>query len=284
MLTLTAAELNAWVAGLLWPLSRILGLIASAPLFGNASVPVSVKVSLGVLLALVMAPLVPAAPAADPTSWAGLLILVKEMIIGLAMGFAMRLVFAAIEYAGEVASQTMGLGFAMFFDPTTRGRSSAVSQFMALVATMAFLAVNGHLVLLEALAESFITMPITSTPFSGNAPLELARWGGRIFSAGLQLSLPIVAALLITNVALGILTRAAPQLNLFGIGFPITLGVGFLTLSLSLPYLSTPIVNLFNQGVEAGRSLPRAANPQPGAPGSTVTPPPANAPVTTAPG
>jgi flagellar biosynthetic protein FliR len=284
MLTLTAAELNAWVAGLLWPLSRILGLIASSPLFGNASVPVSVKVSLGVLLALVMAPLVPAVPAADPTSWAGLLILVKEMIIGLAMGFAMRLVFAAIEYAGEVASQTMGLGFAMFFDPTTRGRSSAVSQFMALVATMAFLAVNGHLVLLEALAESFITMPITSTPFSGNAPLELARWGGRIFSAGLQLSLPIVAALLITNVALGILTRAAPQLNLFGIGFPITLGVGFLTLSLSLPYLSTPIVNLFNQGVEAGRALPRAANPQPGAPGSAVTPPAVNAPVTTAPG
>ena len=275
VLTLTAAEINAWVAGLLWPLSRILGLIASAPLFGNAGVPVSVKVSLGVLLALVIAPLVPALPAADPTSWAGLLILVKEMIIGLAMGFAMRLVFAAIEYAGEVASQTMGLGFAMFFDPSTRGRSSAVSQFMALVATMAFLAVNGHLVLLEALAESFITMPITSTPFSGNAPLALVQWGGRIFSAGLQLSLPIIAALLITNVALGILTRAAPQLNIFGIGFPITLGVGFLTLSLSLPYLSTPIVNLFNQGVEAGRSIPRAANPQPGgagapAPGSAL--------------
>jgi flagellar biosynthetic protein FliR len=150
---------------------------------------------------------------------------------------------------------------------------------MALVATMAFLAVNGHLVLLEALAESFITMPINSVPFSGNAPLELVRWGGRIFSAGLQLSLPIVAALLITNVALGILTRAAPQLNLFGIGFPITLGVGFLTLSLSLPYLSTPIVNLFNQGIEAGRSIPRAGNPQPGAP----TPPSARAPVTTAP-
>ena len=280
MLTLTSGEINAWIAGLLFPLSRILGLIAAAPLFGNAGVPVSTKVSLGVLLSLVIAPIVPAGPSADPTSWEGLLILVKEMIIGVAMGFAMRIVFAAIEYAGEVASQTMGLGFAMFFDPTTRGRSSAVSQFMALVATMAFLAVNGHLVLLEALAESFITMPITSTPFSGNAPLALVQWGGRIFSAGLQLSLPIIAALLITNVALGILTRAAPQLNIFGIGFPITLGVGFLTLSLSLPYLSTPIVNLFNQGVEAGRSIPRAANPAPGA----ATAPGAGTPATTAPG
>lgn len=272
MLTLTSVEINAWIAGLLWPLSRIMGLIAAAPLFGNAGVPMRVKVLLGVFLALVIAPLVPALPAADPTSWAGLLILVKEMIIGLAMGFAMRLVFAAIEYAGEVASQTMGLGFAVFFDPTTRGRSSAVSQFMALVATMAFLAVNGHLVLLEALAESFITMPITETPFSSNAALELARWGGRIFSAGLQLAMPIIAALLVTQVALGILTRAAPQLNIFGIGFPITLGVGFLTLSLVMPYLGAPIVNLFNQGIETSRSLPRAGNPQPGTPQAQPAP------------
>jgi flagellar biosynthetic protein FliR len=281
VLTLTSAEINTWIAALLWPLSRILGLIAAAPLFGNAGVPLRVKVLLGVFLALVIAPLVPAVPAVDPTSWAGLLILVKEMIIGLAMGFAMRLVFAAVEYAGEVASQTMGLGFAMFFDPSTRGRSSAISQFMALVATMAFLAVNGHLVLLEALAESFIAMPITETPFSSNAALELARWGGRIFSAGLQIAMPIIAALLITQVALGILTRAAPQLNIFGIGFPITLGVGFLTLSLALPYLSAPIVNLFNQGIETTRSLPRAGNPQPGTPG---TPPAQAAPVVPAPG
>ena len=264
MLTVTLAEMNTWVAALLWPLARILGLITAAPLFGNAGVPMRVKLLLGVMLALIIAPIVPAVPAADPTSWAGLLILAKEMIIGIAMGFAMRIVFAAVEYAGEVASQTMGLGFAMFFDPSTRGRSSAVSQFVALVATMAFLAVNGHLVVIEVLAESFFTMPIVETPFSTNAALELVRWGGRIFSAGLQLSLPIVAALLITQVALGILTRAAPQLNIFGIGFPITLGVGLLTLSLVLPYLGTPIVNLFNQGIEAARSLPRAANPAPG--------------------
>lgn len=281
MLTLTSVEINAWIAGLLWPLSRILGLIAAAPLFGNPGVPQRVKIFLGIMLALVIAPLVPAVPAADPTSWAGLLILVKEMIIGLAMGFAMRIVFAAVEFAGEVASQTMGLGFAVFFDPSTRGRSSAVSQFMALVATMAFLAVNGHLVLIEVLAESFITMPITETPFSSNAALELVRWAGRIFSAGLQLAMPVIAALLITQVALGILTRAAPQLNIFGIGFPITLGVGFLTLSLALPYLGAPIVNLFNQGIETSRSLPRAGNPQPGTPGAQ----PAGAtPVVPAPG
>ncbi|RZA36310.1 MAG: flagellar biosynthetic protein FliR [Lysobacteraceae bacterium] len=276
MLSLTTGEMNAWIVGLLWPLTRILGLVASAPLFGNAGVPMQIKLALGVLLAAVIAPTVPEIPAIEPTSWAGILILVKELLIGVAMGFAMRIVFAAIEYAGEVASMTMGLGFAVFFDPNSRGRSAAVAQFLTLVATMAFLAVNAHLVLLAALAESFHALPISATPFSGNAPLELARWGGKIFSTGLQLSLPIVGALLVTNVALGILTRAAPQLNIFGIGFPVTLGVGFLTLSLALPYLGMPIVNLFNQGIEAGRAVPRA--------GVQRTTPPAPSAATPAPG
>jgi flagellar biosynthetic protein FliR len=259
VLTLTSLEINAWIAGLLWPLTRILGMLASAPLFGHASVPNPVKLILGVLLALIIAPTIPAVPAIDPMSYAGLLILVQEMLVGAAMGFSMRLVFAAIEYAGELASSTMGFSFASFFDPTTQGRSAAISQFLSMVATMAFLAVNAHLVLLAALSESFVSLPISSTPLSLTAPLELARLGSRIFSAGLQISLPIIAALLITNVALGILTRAAPQLNIFGIGFPITLGVGMLTLSVALPYLNTPLQNLFNEGIEAGRRIPRAA-------------------------
>lgn len=259
MITLTSGEMNTWIAALLWPLTRILALIASAPLFGNTSVPGRVKVALGVMLALIMAPAIPAAPSVDPMSWTGLLILIQEMLIGLAMGFAMRIVFAAIEMAGEVSSLTMGLGFATFFDPLTQGRSSAVSQFLALVATMAFLAVNAHLVLLEALAESFFTLPISASPISIGAPYEMVRWGGKVFSAGLQLALPIVAALLITNIALGILTRAAPQLNIFGIGFPISLGVGLLAISIVLPYLGPPIQTLFNQGIEASRLIPRTA-------------------------
>ena len=259
MITLTSGEMNAWIAALLWPLTRILALIASSPLFGNKSVPNRVKIALGIMLALIMAPAIPAAPAVDPMSWAGLLILIQEMLIGLAMGFSIRIIFAAVEMAGEVASLTMGLGFASFFDPLTQGRSSAVSQFLALVATMAFLAVNGHLVLLEALAESFFTLPISSSPISAGAPYEMVRWGAKIFSAGLQLSLPIVAALLICNIALGILTRAAPQLNIFGIGFPISLGVGLLVISIVLPYLGGPIQTLFNQGIEASRLIPRTA-------------------------
>jgi flagellar biosynthetic protein FliR len=259
MLTLTSGEMNAWIAALLWPLSRILGLITAAPLFGNGSVPISAKVLLGVMLALIIAPAVPGGPATDPLSLAGLLILVQELIVGLAMGFTVRIVFAAVEMAGEVSSLTMGLGFASVFDPLTKGRSSAVSQFLSLIATMAFLAVNGHLVLLEALAESFTSLPIAATPVAAAAPYQMARWGATIFSYGLQLSLPIVAALLITNIALGILTRAAPQLNIFGIGFPISLGVGLLLISQTLSYMNLPMQNLFNQGIEAARLIPRSA-------------------------
>ncbi|MGK5078220.1 flagellar biosynthetic protein FliR [Janthinobacterium sp. HLX7-2] len=272
MLTLSSIELNTWIAALLWPLSRILGLLAAAPLFGNAAVPASVKVSLGVLLAMIIAPTVPALPAADPMSLPGLLILTQEMLVGLAMGFTIRIVFSAIEMAGEISSLTMGLGFASFFDPQTKGRSSAISQFLVMLATLMFLTVNGHLVLLAALAESFVSLPISASPISGGGFQQLAAWGGEIFRSGVQIALPVIAALLLTNVALGILTRAAPQLNIFGIGFPVTLGVGLLVISMVLPYLATPFQNMFLRGIETVRLLPRgfATRDRP------APPPPAN--------
>lgn len=255
MISFTSAELNTLIAGLLWPLSRILGLFATAPLFGNRTIPVRVKISLGILLSLIVAPIVPALPAVDPMSLTGLLILMQQMVIGLAMGLAMRIVFAAIEMAGEIVGMTMGLGFATFFDPQSKGHSSAISQFMSLLMLMLFLAANFHLVLLSTLVDSFITMPIAADSFGASSFQLLASWGGRIFSAGVQLSLPIVAALLINNIALGVLTRASPQLNLFGIGFPIAIGVGFIMIALTLPYLAVPMERLLQEGIEMSRQL-----------------------------
>lgn len=261
MLTFTSTELNTWIASFLWPLTRIMGLIAAAPLFGNLSVPVRVKLGLGIMLSICIAPAVPSLPAADPMSLSGLLIVMQQIVIGLAMGFAMRLVFAAVEMAGEICGLTMGFGFATFFDPQTRGRSSAIAQFLALLTLMIFLAANVHLMMLSTLAESFQTMPISATPVGAGSFRQLANWGGLIFSAGVQLALPIIAALLLTNIALGILTRAAPQLNLFGIGFPVTLGVGFITLALVLPYLSTPVITMMHEGIESIRQIGSAAVP-----------------------
>ncbi|MFC3109599.1 flagellar biosynthetic protein FliR [Undibacterium arcticum] len=259
MITVTSAQLNIWIATLIWPLTRILGLIAVAPLFGNSAVPLQVKVGLSILIALIVAPMVPALSAQDPMSLTGLLILAQQLVIGLAMGFAMRMVFAAVEMAGELTGLTMGLGFATFFDPQSQGRSSAISQFLALLMTLIFLSVNGHLMLLSALVESFTTLPISAAPFGSGGLNQLVMRGSGIFSAGLQIALPIIAALLITNLALGILTRAAPQLNLFGIGFPITLTVGFVLIGLALPYMTTPIERLLQEGIELVRSMPGAS-------------------------
>ncbi|MHB1333563.1 MAG: flagellar biosynthetic protein FliR [Sulfuriferula sp.] len=250
MITLTSAELNTWIAAFLWPLTRILGLIAVAPVFGNTSIPVQVKIGIGAMLTLIIAPTIPALPSVEPMSFAGLFILMQQLIIGLGMGFAMRVIFAAVEMAGAITGMTMGLSFASFFDPQSQGQSNFVSQFLSILATLAFLALNGHLLLLAVLAHSFTTLPISTSPMNGQVFKQIADWGGMIFSAGVQLSLPMVAALLITNIALGILTRAAPQLNLFGIGFPITLTIGFVVIGLALPYLATPLQHLLQQGIE----------------------------------
>jgi flagellar biosynthesis protein FliR len=250
MLTVTTAQMNLWIAAFIWPLTRILGLIAAAPLFGNVSVPAQLKIVFGVMLALIVAPGLHDFPVVDPMSLAGLLILMQQLVIGLSMGFAMRIVFAGVEMAGEIIGLTMGLGFATFFDPQSQGRSSAISQFLSLLILMMYLAANVHLMMIATLFDSFNTLPITAGPLGAHGMQAIAKWGSSIFSAGVQLSLPIVAALLITNTALGILTRAAPQLNIFGIGFPIALGAGFIMISLALPYLASPFGRLLQDGID----------------------------------
>jgi len=260
MIHITSADLYAWITSFLWPLTRIIGVISIAPLYGNISVPARVKIALGIMLALIVSPLI-STPVIDPMSLPGLLILAQQMVIGLAMGFAMRIAFAGIEMAGEISGMTMGFGFASFFDPQTRARSSAISQFLALIMLMVYLATNLHLVVLSTLVQSFDLLPISSNLIASGGFLEVVKWGGRIFSAGVQLSLPIVAALLITNIALGILTRAAPQLNIFGIGFPLTIGAGFIMLDVALPYLANPITLLILNGVEAMGRITVALTP-----------------------
>lgn len=254
MLNFSSQEWFALINAFIWPLTRILGVIAVAPPFGNNAVPVAIKLGLGVMLTMIVAPTLPTSTL-DPVSLPGILNILGQFLIGIAIGFVMRLAFAAIEFAGEVASLTMGLGFATFFDPMTHGRTSAISQYLVLMASLLMLSLNVHLSLIEALVMSFKTMPADVNVLHQFNFKLMAGLGAQIFSVGMQLSLPIVAALLLTNVALGILTRAAPQLNLFGIGFPITITVGFLMLGLITPYLMQPWENLFQFSLNSIQQL-----------------------------
>ena len=248
MISISSELLQTWIVSLLWPLTRVLGVMAAAPIYSHTAIPNQVKLGLGIMLTLIIVPTLPPLPQFEIFSFQGLLILVQQLIIGLAIGFSMRLVFSAIEMAGQLIGMSMGLGFASFYDPQSQGQSTAVNQFLVLLAMLIFLSLDGHLMVVTAVANSFITMPI-SVGGSGINPLKIAMWGETIFSSGLLLALPAVTALLITNMALGILTRTAPQFNLFGIGFPITLSIGFVVLALSLPGMLKPIENFIEKGI-----------------------------------
>jgi flagellar biosynthesis protein FliR len=249
MISISTAQWYAWISALLWPLLRVLGLIFAEPILGNANVPVRVKVGFALLVTMLLAPLLPAMPRVDPASAAGVLIAVQQLLIGLAMGFTLRIALTAVETAGQLAGLQMGLGFAVFFDPQSSAQTAVVGQFLGLFAILIFLAIDGHLMVLTALSQSFATLPVGAQPLDVSGFRLLIAWGGEIFRTGLIISLPVIAALLIANVAVGIMTRAAPQLNIFAVGFPVTLAVGFFALWLSIPFVGPSVQNLFEQAI-----------------------------------
>ena len=259
MISFTSAELNAWIAAFFYPLARILALLAAAPPFNNAGLTTRVRLVLGLAIALAISPALPPMPAIEPASGLGLLILAQQMIIGLAMGFALRLVFSAIDLAGMMISTQMGLGFATAYDPQTTSQTPVVSELIGMLALLMFLAINGHLMVISTLVQSFTFLPVKLLAISEASWLNIANAGGIVFSSGVMLALPAVTALLITNVALGVLGRVAPQLNLIVIGFPITITLGFAALYVSLPYLTPPLLQLFESGLGAllGHLVPR---------------------------
>ena len=245
MLSITSAELHTLLITFFWPLTRILAMIASAPILGNPSVPVRVKLGLAVMVTLLVVPtLHEPIPQIDPASGIGMLILMQQIMIGVAIGFIMRIVFVAVEMAGEIIGLQMGLGFAIFFDPQNSGQVALIGRFLGVIASLAFIAIDGHLIMIAIISQSFHTLPVGTTGITESTFTVLANWGGEIFKSGLQLSLPVLTALLITNLALGILTRAAPQLNIFAVGFPLTLSIGFLMLALSISFYA-PILEQF---------------------------------------
>ena len=261
MLSFTDAQLNAWLVSFVWPLARILGLIMVAPLFGHRSVPRQVKVGLGVFLAIIVSPTLPPLPDVLLGSWQGLHILVQQLLIGIALGFVMRVVFAAFEMAGEIVGLQMGLGFASFFDPQSAGQTLVLSRFFNLLAMLVFLAVNAHLLVVALLAESFATLPISTAPLTAEGFRGVASFGATLFVIGLQIALPLIAVLLMVNLALGILTRSAPQLNIFAIGFPVTLGVGLIVLDFSMPYFAPQMEAAIRQALAAADTILRALRP-----------------------
>jgi flagellar biosynthetic protein FliR len=263
MISVTSAQLSAWLGLFIWPFVRILALFSTDPIFGNRAVPFRIKMGLALLITLIVAPTLDPMPTMDPGSPAGLLILMQQVIIGIAMGLAMRIAFVAVEMAGHLIGLQMGLGFATVFDPAHSAQVPVVAQFLGIFAVLVFFAINGHLIIVTALVDSFRVLPVGASSLSPDAWKTLVLWGAEIFRVGLWLSLPVVSALLITNIAIGIMTRAAPQLNIFAVGFPLTLMVGFALLYLFIPMLMPLLEQVLHSGVAAAIHVLQNARPLP---------------------
>ncbi|TBU98166.1 flagellar biosynthetic protein FliR [Stutzerimonas kirkiae] len=225
MLELSAAQIGGWVGQFMLPLFRIAALLMSMPIIGTQLVPVRIRLYLALAITLALMPALPEMPVVDALSLPAMLLIVEQILIGVMFGFVLQLFFHVFIVSGQLLAMQMGLGFASMVDPANGISVPVLGQFFNMLIILLFLAVNGHLVVLEILAESFVTLPV-GAGLSTNHYWEVASKLGWVLGAGLLLVLPAITALLVINLAFGLMTRAAPQLNIFSIGFPLTLVIG----------------------------------------------------------
>jgi flagellar biosynthesis protein FliR len=237
LISFTLPQLDTWLATFFWPFIRILALLGAAPVLGHRSIPARVKVALALLVALIVGPTLATPAPAALTAAQPLSLLLQQLLVGLALGFSVTLIFAAVQLAGDLIGLQMGLSFASFVDPQSAAQEPIVGAVLNIICSLIFLAMDGHLLMVAAVVKSFSIVPIGPNIAGALDWRELLAWGTQIFTLGLQLALPALAALFLTNVALGVLTRSAPQLNLFAVGFPVTLLVGLVTLWLTIGHL-----------------------------------------------
>ncbi len=207
----------------------------SAPIIGARTVPVKTRLALSLVITIAIMPMIPPVPSIDPFSLASIYIIFQQILIGLSMGFALQLVFSSVVTGGQIIAMQMGLGFASMIDPQNGQQVPVLGQLYLLMATLIFLALNGHLILIEVLANSFVTLPISILSFGADGLWSIVLWGSQMFEGAVWLALPAITSLLIVNIAFGVMARAAPQLNIFAIGFPITMMMGFMVILFVMP-------------------------------------------------
>ena len=251
MFSVTEAQLLAWLNPLLWPFIRTLALFAGMPTFSQRNVPLRLRVGLALFISVASQPSLPEMPVTPLDSLPALTLLVaQQLLIGLSMGFAVRIVFAALEFAGEIIGLQMGLNFAGFFDPGTGAQGTASARFFGSMVAFLFIAINGHLLLINALIQSFHAFPVGGEPFAFLRVATPQQWGAEIFSIGLWIALPLITMLMFVNLVLGVISRVAQQMNIFAIGFPITVGVGLIGVLLTLPAMQTPFTMALERMLE----------------------------------
>lgn len=213
-------------------------------------VPTRLRIGLAFFVALAAQPSLSGMTVVSITGQGALGAVIQQVMIGLSIGFAMRLVLAAAELAGELVGLQMGLSFASFFDPTMNTQSSAAAKFYGQMALFVFIVLNGHLLVLMTVVQSFESFPVDQNFLHAAGHMNMLDLGGKIFASGLWMALPMVGMLIFANLAQGVISRVAPQINIYAIGFPISLTVGLIGLTVTLPMLDQPMVVLIHQAAD----------------------------------
>ena len=253
-IALTTGQIEGWVAQGFYPFVRVGACLMVAPMFGARFVPTRTRVLLAAAITALVAPLIPATGIA-PFSPQGVVVVAQQLLIGVALGFALQVVFDALGLAGQLLANSMGLSFAFNVDPLRGSSTAALGQLYIILATLTFLALGGHLAIIEMLVSGFTTLPVSTEGLGREGLWAMVLWGGTLFAGAITVALPGVTALLIVNLAFGIVSRAAPTLNLFAVGFPISLVFGLLVVLAGIGPLQEAVAQLIAQGFDFVRTL-----------------------------
>lgn len=258
----TDAQIGAWVGSFLWPLFRVASFFMVIPVIGTQLVPMRVRLGLAVMVTMIVAPVLGPMPQIDALSINAFIVILQQVFIGTLMGFMFVMLMQLFTVMGQMIAMQMGLGFASMVDPANGVNTAVLSQIFLVAITLMFLAMNGHLVMIEMIVESFRAWPVSSTVLGEGSIDKAMLWEmlmriNWLFAAALLLALPAITAVLIINLSFGVMTRAAPQMNVFTLGFPIAMIFGLFIIWVSTGELFSHFQRLSEQTFVFLRELQR---------------------------
>ncbi|HSG62134.1 MAG TPA: flagellar biosynthetic protein FliR [Pseudomonadales bacterium] len=255
MIALDAVNIGGWVGQYLWPFFRLASFFMAMPLIGSRNVPRRIRLVLAAFTAMLIAPVIPDMPKLDALSWTAILVVMQQILIGTLLGFFLQLFFQLFIMAGQMISMQVGLGMATMMDPINGASVPILGQMYLIFTTLMFFVFDGHLIMLEIFAYSFYSYPVSADPYAILNYVDIAAWGAWLFQSSFAIALPIVTAVLVVNFSFGFISRAAPQMNIFALGFPLTMLMGLFIIWIAVAAFQTMFESHFADALHILRSI-----------------------------